>query len=521
MPQYHNIYHGEIKKLMRLTKTRFLFTITLITFWVVICLASGFSQEETAPERMVRLVYFLPKDSQAQPDINAKLDTWIKDVQRLYANELEFHGFDRKTFRFETDTNGRVVIHHVQGLSDEAHYHQGTFSKVLEEISQRFDGSKNTYLIAVETRTFEGGGSCGRAKNVGKMGGYAMIPATGYCVAENVAVGLAAHELGHVFGLKHDFRKDAYIMSYGWNLRRKLSRCAAEWLNMHPYFNPPRTGVDQPTEIRMLPLQEVSLDKLQFRFQVADADGLVQAQLLTLTTAEPVAVGSSELIACQSLAGEHSTLTFVTTELTVRPVEVVSLQVLDKKGNVASQSFPIQRGSAPGPKIGGPWLWMIVPTGGRGGAAAAKSGIDYLKQASKGKLTEKQIATEGATAGETVGNKAWTRGWIASTGKNNIQKMLAKIGLGSGDINNHVAYGSIILSSPKKQQTTMFAGSDDAVKVWLNGQLVHDNPVDRSSINYQDYFPVTLKQGRNVLLVAVYDKGGEWSGFFGFRNDKE
>ena len=41
-----------------------------------------------------------------------------------------------------------------KGHSSEAHYHQGTFSKVLEEISQRFDDSKNTYLIAVETRTF-------------------------------------------------------------------------------------------------------------------------------------------------------------------------------------------------------------------------------------------------------------------------------------------------------------------------------------------------------------------------------
>ncbi len=164
---------------------------------------------------------------------------------------------------------------------------------------------------------------------------------------------------------------------------------------------------------------------------------------------------------------------------------------------------------------------MIAPTGERGGASAAKSGIDYLKRASKGKVTEEQIATEGAIAGENVGSKAWTRGRLASTGKNNIQKMLAKIGLGSGDIDNYVAYGSIILTSPRKQQTTMFAGSDDAVKVWLNGQLVHNNPVNRSSINYQDYFPVTLKQGRNVLLVAIYDKGGEWSGFFGFRKDKK
>lgn len=496
-------------------KAKFLFTVTLVTFSVVACLASGFSQEATAPEGIVRLIYFLPKNSQAQPNINAKLHTLIKDIQRIYADSLESYQFGRKTFQIETDANGKAVVHRVDGLSGEGYYHQRTFSKVIEEISERFDGSKNAYLIVGETSIFEGGGSSGKARQVGRTGGYAMV-------RDSAALTTAAHELGHVFGLEHDFRDNAYIMSYGGNSRRKFSRCAAEWLNVHPYFiNWPLTGTNRPTTIQMLSFQEESPEKIRFRFQVSDADGLVQAQLLTLTTTHPVAAGSSELIACQSLTSERSTPTFVTTELAVRPVEVISLRVLDQKGNVDSQMFPIQRGSTPGPKIGGPWLWVIAPTGERGGASAAKSGIDYLKRASKGKVTEEQIATEGAIAGENVGSKAWTRGRLASTGKNNIQKMLAKIGLGSGDIDNYVAYGSIILTSPRKQQTTMFAGSDDAVKVWLNGQLVHNNPVNRSSINYQDYFPVTLKQGRNVLLVAIYDKGGEWSGFFGFRKDKK
>ena len=500
---------------MRHIKTRFLFTITLITFSVVICLASGFSQKRTVPEGMVRLIYFLPKDTRAQPNIKAKLDTLIKDVQRIYADSLESYGFGRKTFQTETDANGKAVVHRVGGLFGKAHYRQGTFSKVIEEISERFDGSKHAYLILVETSVFEGGSRIsGKARQVGRMGGYAMIRA-------GTSLRTAAHELGHVFGLKHDFRDDAYIMSYGGNSRSKFSRCATEWLNAHPYFNWPRTDVNRPTGIQMLSLQEKPPDKIRLRFLVSDADKLVQAQLLTLTTARPVAVGDAELIACQSLTGKHSMITFVTDELTVRPVEVVSLRVLDKKGNVASQTFPIQQGSTPGPKIGGPWLWVIVPTGERGGAAAAQSGIDYLKRASKGKVAEKQIATEGAIAGKTVGNKAWTRGWLSSTGENNIEEMLAKIGLGSGDINNHVAYGSITFTSPRKQQTTMFAGSDDAVKIWLNGKLVHKNPVNRPSINYQDHFPVTLKQGRNVLLVAVYENRGEWSGFFGFRKDKE
>ena len=41
----------------------------------------------------------------------------------------------------------------------------------------------------------------------------------------------------------------------------------------------------------------------------------------------------------------------------------------------------------------------------------------------------------------------------------------------------------------------MLAGSDDAVKVWLNGELVHNNPVDRAADDFQDRFSVTPETG--------------------------
>ena len=34
--------------------------------------------------------------------------------------------------------------------------------------------------------------------------------------------------------------------------------------------------------------------------------------------------------------------------------------------------------------------------------------------------------------------------------------------------------------------------------------------------DWQDVFRITLEQGKNVLLVAVYQHYGGWSGFFGF-----
>ena len=210
---------------------------------------------------------------------------------------------------------------------------------------------------------------------------------------------------------------------------------------------------------------------------------------------------------------------------------LTNLERLDLRNNAISNFSPLEglpektfirmegnqgflvRGSR---KITGPWLWMIASTGERGGANAATSGIDFLAQMSDGAVTELKIATNGATEGNPVGNKVWTIGELSPIGGNNINDMANDTGLGSGDINDHVAYGSVALDSPREQKTRMLVGSDDAVKVWLNGVLVHNNPVNRGADNYQDQFPVTLKKGINTLLIAVYERGGGWSGFFGF-----
>ena len=160
-----------------------------------------------------------------------------------------------------------------------------------------------------------------------------------------------------------------------------------------------------------------------------------------------------------------------------------------------------------GPKIEGPWLWVLLP-----GRVLAND--DLLAQASSGAVTELGIAATGATEGETVGDSVWGAHRIAPNARNNIGDMLGEDGL-----SNHVVYGSIPLDSPRMQKVTMLAGasSHNASKVWLNGELVHEDFHGHWSHQYQDFFPVTLKQGRNILLVAVENRdGGSWGGFFGF-----
>ncbi len=54
-------------------------------------------------------------------------------------------------------------------------------------------------------------------------------------------------------------------------------------------------------------------------------------------------------------------------------------------------------------------------------------------------------------------------------------------------------------------------GSDDGIKVWLNGKLVHDKWAARGVTKDEDLVPVTLVKGSNQLLLKVQDIRGGWA----------
>ncbi len=203
--------------------------------------------------------------------------------------------------------------------------------------------------------------------------------------------------------------------------------------------------------------------------------------------------------------------------LTENPIaDVSSLERFAESTSISHSDFVNSAFPEAGPKIEGPWLWVIVP-------GARLDNTDLLAKASKGKVTEVKVATFGATEGKSVGSSIWEVHTLSPTGGDNINEMTDALGWGSGsEVYDHVVYGSVTLESPREQDTTMLAGSDDEVKIWLNGEVVHYNPVLRGAGDFQDAFPVTLKPGTNVLLVAVDNRGhGGFSGFFGFSKDTE
>ena len=159
-----------------------------------------------------------------------------------------------------------------------------------------------------------------------------------------------------------------------------------------------------------------------------------------------------------------------------------------------------------GPKIEGPWLWFFLPD-----TKLRLDDTDLLAEASGGSVTELKIATQGATEGKAVGDDVWTSDKLPPTGRDNLDDMLGRA------LPDGVMYGTVFLYSPREQNTTMYLGCEQEVKVWLNGVLIYKRKGVGHGGKYTDFFPATLRQGRNVLLVAGGTQSdGHSNAFFGF-----
>ena len=301
----------------------FLIALTCLCAFTLFSL-NTFAQDDSL-EYVVRAIYFIPKDREPDPNMYKGFDTLVKDVQQFYADQMEAHGFGRKTFTLETDESGKILVHRVKGEFDEAYYRDENFGNALIEIDTKFGSSKNINLVIVDTSS--------------NFGGFATVDGSGgHAVVSNNSLYpslVSAHELGHAFGLHHDWRNESYIMTYAEH-PSVLSGCAAEWLDVHKYFNSTNRTFNDNTTVKMLmPELVTSLAAIRLQFEIADPDGLHQAQLILPSEQGP------SLFGCKSLNEDRVIIQFVTTELLAIESGTISLNVIDSQGNIKLCPFQI------------------------------------------------------------------------------------------------------------------------------------------------------------------------------------
>ncbi len=247
--------------------------------------------------RTVRMIYFLPNDLPYSAGAIQKMKDEILAVQAFYAEQMQAHGYGNKTFQFETDNRGNPKVHRVDGQHPFSHYDNTLGNAVFDELRQIFDFDANIYFIVLGADALRQGNGLpagGVAHDRGKNGGYMLVP-------NRFGHFTVAHELGHTFGLGHDFRDNSYIMSYGHRQDVSLSACAAEFLSVSPYFNASISIAEaSPPTIELISSSTypIGSKSIPIRLKVKDSEGIHQVQLH--------AWGS--LLECRGLAGEQEAI---------------------------------------------------------------------------------------------------------------------------------------------------------------------------------------------------------------------
>ena len=183
------------------------------------------------------------------------IDWYVRETQEFFASEMDRHGYGRMTFPIAFDADGRVHVTHITLPEDVQFYSDGT----LEELSLA--------LSVLEARAIEPAPGEMPFFLIADIPGH-VVGEWGHCGLGNfifmecLAVEILAHQLGHRFGLSHDWRNGEYVMSYGETLKSdgtltpvaepftKLSRGAAGWVARHPAFRGPEPkGCSIPTDV--------------------------------------------------------------------------------------------------------------------------------------------------------------------------------------------------------------------------------------------------------------------------------
>ena len=244
---------------------------------------------------LVRLLYVRPSDIPFRQEVVDAMKFTIKRTQEFYAEQMRMHGHSNRVFQIETDEEGEPFVHRVDLPGPDSFYLEGG---VMDLPS--FAGPHIEFMVREGSVRSTSGGV-----NSKRRGGAEVIPilvleqGNPQTMRSEFPYTLI-HELGHAFGLPHDWRSGEYVMSYG-DGKNRLSKCAADYLSIHPFFNS-----ETPIEITSPPVIDLVSSRayasgatsVHIELQVSDPEGIHQVMVLS----------QGGVWQCRKLGGERETI---------------------------------------------------------------------------------------------------------------------------------------------------------------------------------------------------------------------
>lgn len=81
-----------------------------------------------------------------------------------------------------------------------------------------------------------------------------------------------------------------------------------------------------------------------------------------------------------------------------------------------------------------------------------------------------------------------------------------------------VSYAYTTINLDRAKRVKFGVGSNDGVRVWINGKMVLDRPVLRRAVPNDDIISIPMIKGDNKVLVKVDQTGNKWGFYFTQRN---